>query len=100
VKSKKKSAPRVAFSTLLEDGYIQAGQKMLFSRDKARSAKIKPDARLIASDGFEGSIHQVGKHYMNGSPCNGWEHWYIKINGSLVKLDEVRKEYRKEKGLM
>ena len=100
VKSKKKSAPKVPFSNLLENGYLQAGQKMLFSRDENRSAKIKPDARLITADGFEGSIHQVGKHYMNGSPCNGWEHWYIKDNGRLVKLDEIRKRYRVEKGLV
>jgi len=100
VKSKKKSAPRVSFSTLLENGYIQAGQKMLFSRDKAKSAKIKPNARLITADGFEGSIHQAGKYYMNGAPCNGWEHWYIKNDGNLIQLDEIRQRYRAEKGLI
>jgi len=100
VKSKKKSAPKVPFSNLLENGYLQAGQKMFFSRDENRSAKIKPDARLITADGFEGSIHQAGKHYTNGSPCNGWEHWYIKNNGNLIQLDEIRKQYRVEKGLV
>ncbi len=100
VKSKKKTAPRVPFSALLENGYIQAGQKMFFSRDENRSAKIKPDARLLTADGFEGSIHQAGKHYMNGAPCNGWEHWYIKNDGNLIQLDEIRQRYREEKGLI
>jgi len=100
VKSKKKSAPRVPFSTLLENGYLQPGQEIFFSRDEKRSARIKPDARLLTSDGFEGSIHQAGKHYMNGSPCNGWEHWYIKNNGILIQLDKIRKQYRVEKGLV
>jgi modification methylase len=98
VRGKSKSAPRVAFSALLESGYLKAGQKLFFAKDKTRFAKIKPDARLRATDGFEGSIHKTAVHYMNGSPCNGWEHWYLKENGRLISLDEVRQRYRMEKG--
>ncbi len=99
VRSKKKTAPKVAFSALVENGFLQPGQKLFFSRDKARFAIIKPDARLRTRDGFEGSIHQAGKHYMNGSPCNGWEHWYVEENGCLVKLDDVREKFRATMGL-
>lgn len=99
VKSKKKSAPRVAFSKLVENGYLQAGQKLFFSKNKERYATIKPDARIRTVSGFEGSIHQAGSHYRNDAPCNGWDHWYLKENGSFIKLDEVRERYRVEKGL-
>ena len=75
IRSKKKLAPRVSFSALLENGYLNPGQKLYFRKDKFRTATIKPDARLRTEDGFEGSIHKAGAHYMNGSPCNGWEHW-------------------------
>ena len=96
VRSKSKSAPKVEFSVLVENGFLEAGQKLFFSKDKSRSATIKPDARIRTVDGFEGSIHQTGSHYMNGSPCNGWQHWFLQENGSLISLDDVRQRYRIE----
>jgi modification methylase len=100
VRSKSKSAPRVAFAALVESGFLCPGQKLFFARDKSRFATIKPDARLRTADGFEGSIHKAGSHYMHGAPCNGWEHWYLQENGRLVVLDEIRQRYRVEKGLV
>jgi modification methylase len=99
VKSKSKSAPKVEFSVLVENGFLQPGQKLFFSKDKSRFATIKPDAQLRTADGFEGSIHKAGSHYMKGSPCNGWEHWYLQENGGLISLGDVREKYRLEKGL-
>jgi DNA modification methylase len=96
VRSKRQSAPRVQFAVLLENGLLQAGQKLLFEKDKARFAIVKPDARLRAADGFEGSIHQTGSHFMDGAPCNGWDHWYLKEDGKLIALDEIRQRYRIE----
>jgi site-specific DNA-methyltransferase (adenine-specific) len=96
---KGKPAPRVAFSTLVENGFLAAGQKLYFSKDKSRSATIKPDARIRTVDGFEGSIHQAGSHYMKGAPCNGWEHWHLRENGGLISLDVIRQKYRMENGL-
>jgi site-specific DNA-methyltransferase (adenine-specific) len=96
VDSKRKSAPRVAFSSLLENGYLHPGQSLLFDKDPARAAAIKPDARLRCSDGFEGTIHQSASHYAQNAPCNGWEHWYLQENGRLVSLDEVRERFRGE----
>jgi hypothetical protein len=99
VKSKSKSAPKVEFSALVENGLLQAGQKLFFSKDKSRFATIKPDTRLRTADGFEGSIHKAGSHYMNGAPCNGWEHWFLQENGNLIRLGDVREKYRIENGL-
>lgn len=97
VKSKSKSAPRVAFSTLVENGWLKAGQKLFFEKDASRHAVIKPDGKLRLADGFEGSIHQAGSRLMSGAPCNGWEHWYFKDNGKLLPLDALRERQRGEK---
>lgn len=97
VSSKRKTAPQVAFSALVENGYLQPGQKLFFAKDQARFAAIKPDARIRTADGFEGSIHQAGSHYMNGAPCNGWEYWYVQENGHLLALDAFRQRYSLEK---
>jgi len=99
VRSKKKIAPRVPFSALLENGFLKPGQTLYFKKKKSKIAYIKPDARLIIGDEFEGSIHQAGSYYMNGSPCNGWEHWYLEMDGKMIKLDDFREKYRLEKGL-
>lgn len=99
VKSKSKSAPKVEFSVLVENGFLQPGQKLFFAKDRSRFATIKPDAQLRTADGFEGSIHKAGSHYMKGSPCNGWEHWYLQENGGLISLGDVREKFRIEKGL-
>lgn len=96
VRSKKKIAPRIPFSALLENGYLQPGQRLYFRKDKLRTATIKPDARLRTNDGFEGSIHKAGAHFMNGSPCNGWDHWYLEEDGGMVRLDNYRQRYRIE----
>lgn len=99
VKSKAKSAPKVEFSSLVENGYLKPGQKLFFGKDKSKVATIKPDARLRTADGFEGSIHKAGSHYMNNAPCNGWEHWFLQENGHIVCLGDVREKFRVEMGL-
>lgn len=96
VTSKAKLAPRVEFSTLLENGYVHPGQPLYFDKNLQRMATIKPDARLRAADGFEGSIHQVGSHYMNGAPCNGWGHWYLQENGHWLPLNNLREQAREQ----
>jgi DNA modification methylase len=99
VRSRKKIAPRIPFSALLENGYLKPGQKLYFRKDKSRTATIKPDARLRTYDGFEGSIHKTGAHFMNGSPCNGWDHWYLEEDGVMVCLDDFRQRYRIENAM-
>ncbi len=58
------------------------------------AARIKPDGNL-SIDGFEGSIHQSGRHLIGGGPCNGWDHWYFETpDGELHPIDELRQELR------
>ncbi len=85
----------VRFGSLLENGLLKPGQQLFFRADRCRAAWIKPDGRLRL-DGMddgktEGSIHMVGRQLSNGSPCNGWEHWYYETeNGQLEPIDRLR----------
>jgi len=100
VRSQKQLAPRVEFSVLLENNYLQPGQTIYFRKNLSLTASIKPDSRLQTSDGFVGSIHKAGSHFMKGSPCNGWDHWYVQDDDQLVSLDVLRQRYLTENGLI
>jgi modification methylase len=94
VGDKRRREPRVPFSTLVENSFIKPGQTLYFKGDPSQSARVKPDGNLIL-DGFEGSIHQAGKHLMRGSPCNGWLHWYYEAEeGDLRPIDQIRQAFR------
>jgi site-specific DNA-methyltransferase (adenine-specific) len=91
VRDRKRLQPKVPFAALLENGLLIPGQSLYFRRDRKKSAKIKPDGHLLLADGFEGSIHEAGRHLMKGSPCNGWDHWYFEAeDGELKSIDELR----------
>jgi modification methylase len=97
VSDKNRLAPRVGFANLIEVNFLTPGQKVYFQKDPANEAYIKPDGNLRLPDGFEGSIHQAGKHLMKGSPCNGWQNWYFESqDNELVVINELREKYRKK----
>lgn len=96
VRGEKQKRPRVEFSVLLENGYVLPGQKIYFRKDLDRFGLIKPDARVQTEDGFVGSIHKAGSHYSNGSPCNGWDHWFVKEHDDFINLDVIREKFIKE----
>jgi modification methylase len=98
VRDQKRLQPRIAFGSLLEQGLLLPGQTLQFrgSQQPDQVARVKPDGTLrLDVDGFEGSIHQAGKHLMGGSPCNGWDHWYFEAaDGLLHPIDELRQAVR------
>jgi DNA modification methylase len=87
----KKIEHRVPFGRLLEQGFINPGQK-LFSANGKFTATIAADASLIAK-GFRGSIHKVGALLQNVPTCNGWQFWHIKQKRKLIPIDELRASY-------
>jgi modification methylase len=98
VRDKRRLRPRIPFVELLANDLIRPGQRLYFRKDLKRSAQVKPDGKLLI-DGFEGSIHQAGKHLMDGSPCNGWEHWYFKDDqGEFRPIDVLRSLLRESMG--
>jgi modification methylase len=94
VRDRRRKEKRIPFATLLSHGLLRPGQELFFKKDKTLSARIKPDGKLrMGKD--EGSIHQLGKLLSNGSPCNGWEHWYFEDGeGGLQQIDGLRQRLR------
>ncbi len=63
-------------------------------KDDTKQAVFNSDGTLIY-EGAEGSIHQIGRSIMDGSPCNGWDHWYaFKEEGELEPIDRLRETAR------
>lgn len=97
VRDEKRLAPRVAFSRLLETGYIKPGQSLYFNQDPTLVATVKPNG-ILRHKKFEGSIHQTTKHILNGKPANGWLYWFVKDKaGEFISIDDIRENYRKDK---
>jgi len=96
VRDKKRLAPRVPFTRLLEDGLLNPGQALYFQGKRETVAKLKPDGKLICN-GYEGSIHQVARHLVGGNPCNGWDLWYFENESrKLEKIDFLREIIRSD----
>ncbi|MDA9770144.1 site-specific DNA-methyltransferase [Emcibacteraceae bacterium] len=88
----KRSLPRVAFGTLIDNGMIKPGT-MLYGPNKRHMAKVRADGTLISADN-KGSIHQVGAKVQGAPSCNGWTYWNIEVNDNLVSIDNLRAEVR------
>jgi len=81
---------RIPFDRLIKQGLLESNQELFFRRDTSKAAVINNDGSLTFY-GFTGSIHQVGRRMMGGSPCNGWDHWYYKdADGELHPIDDLR----------
>ncbi|MBN2045882.1 MAG: site-specific DNA-methyltransferase [Anaerolineales bacterium] len=96
VRGKRRKAPRVPFSMLLEAGLLQPGQPLYFRKNRELKAIIKPNARLQYGE-IEDTIHLLGRRLSNSNPCNGWDHWYYQgEDGDLAPLDTLRQKLREE----
>jgi modification methylase len=92
----RRSAPRIAFSALLEHGFLHPGATLFFDRVRERMATVLADGSLRLPDGRKGSIHQIGAAVANLPACNGWEHWYYENDREeLVVIDQLRETIRK-----
>jgi len=80
-----------AFKDIVTAGLVTPGQNLFFRSDATRTAIVTPSGTLRIGE-FEGSIHKVGSFFSNGSPCNGWDHWYFQAeDGTHRPIDELRK---------
>ncbi|MFH2038786.1 MAG: site-specific DNA-methyltransferase, partial [Chloroflexota bacterium] len=91
----KRQRPRVSFGTLLQNGYVQVGQELLFKKTQ-QVAIILADGRLQLGE-KTGSIHTLGRELL-GVPCNGWEHWFLLegVSGENISLNDLREKYLKQ----
>jgi len=86
-----RSAPKVAFGTLVETGWIAPGSEIT---DKKRrfKAQVRADGSLVSGK-EQGSIHKLGAILQDAPSCNGWTFWHIEHEGEIKPLDAVRQLY-------
>jgi modification methylase len=86
------SAPRVAFGTLIETGYLKPGTKV-YDVKRRWSAIVRADGSLDAGGGESGSIHKVGATLQGAPSCNGWTFWHYEDKNGLKPVDALRQTY-------
>ena len=87
----KRTAPRVAFGTLVEAGFVKPGTQV-FDKQRRWCATVRADGSLVC-DKLNGSIHQVGKDLQDAPSCNGWTFWHYEDEGLVKPLDAARQLY-------
>ncbi len=86
-----KAAPRVAFGTLVETGWVQPGAELVDRKGRLK-AVVRADGSL-ASGNETGSIHGLGAKLQGAPSCNGWTFWHIAHQGEVKPLDAIRQLY-------
>ena len=82
------AAPRVAFGTLVETGYLQPGANV-WDAKRRWSATVRADGSLAI--GTEaGSIHKLGAILQKAPSCNGWTFWHYEADDGLKPIDALR----------
>jgi modification methylase len=87
----KRAAPKVAFGTLVETGWIAPGTMVQDKKGRYR-AVVRADGSLQVDD-LNGSIHGVGAKLQGAPSCNGWTFWHLQHEGEVKPLDAVRQLY-------
>ncbi len=91
----KRTAPRIAFSALLENGLLLPGQTLHFDGQAALPATVLADGTLRLADGARGSIHKLGAQVGQLPTCNGWDHWHYQTEGGdWQPVDQLRQLLR------
>jgi modification methylase len=95
----RRSAPRLPFAALLEEGLLLPGQALFFRGQRGTHATVLADGSLRLPSGERGSIHKIGARAGGLPACNGWDHWYAEDEGgALVVLDALREQVRRRRG--
>ncbi|WP_159977997.1 MULTISPECIES: site-specific DNA-methyltransferase [unclassified Novosphingobium] len=87
----KRSAPKVAFGTLVETGWIEPGTQV-WDKKRAHVATVRADGSLATGD-LTGSIHGVGSTVQGAASCNGWTFWHLEHEGVVKPIDAIRQLY-------
>jgi modification methylase len=84
----KRSAPRIAFASLVESGLVTAGAMLTDIRGRHK-AMVRPDGALALGQ-IVGSIHKIGALAQGLPACNGWTFWHFENGGALAPIDDLR----------
>jgi len=87
-----KSAPKVSFGSLVENGMIAPGT-VLTDTKRRWTGTVRADGSLLSACGAVGSIHKLGSTLQGAPACNGWSFWHYETPGGLKPIDDVRQTY-------
>jgi modification methylase len=93
---KKEEQIKVPFEDLIKEKFLNVGEILYARKRYNKEAEILQDGNLKCDDKI-GSIHKVGATLQQSRSCNGWTFWYVKKDGDILLLDELRNKYIKEK---
>lgn len=84
--------PRVSLVQLIASGALKVGQPLY---DKAGDQICTLGADGYVSDGTETlSIHKMSAKYLGTTNHNGWDYFWIRTNGTLKPINDLRYEYK------
>ena len=86
-----KSAPRVAFGTIVENGMLTAGAVLTDAKRRHR-VTVRADGSVMSGD-VTGSIHKLGATLQGAPACNGWTFWHYETPQGLKPIDALRQDY-------
>jgi modification methylase len=86
-----RQAPKVAFGTLIETGYLAPGA-ILTDTKRRWKATVRVDGSLEV-EGQSGSIHGLGAKLQGAPSCNGWTFWQVETAEGLKPIDSLRQTY-------
>ena len=87
-----RTAPKVAFGVLVENGYLTPGRVLSDAKRRYR-ALVRADGSLESVCGAVGSIHKLGATVQGAPACNGWTFWHYDTPDGLMPIDALRKTY-------
>jgi site-specific DNA-methyltransferase (adenine-specific) len=83
--------PRVSTKQLIESDFLSVGEKLY---DKKDTFVGKLTDKGYVDDGSDTlSIHKMSAKYLNLPNNNGWDFFYVKREGELKPIDDLRYEY-------
>ncbi|MBV9289434.1 MAG: modification methylase, partial [Hyphomicrobiales bacterium] len=88
----RRSAPRVAFASVVEAGLVEPGERVVDLKHR-HAAFVRADGTLAVGPAI-GSIHKIGALVQGLPACNGWTFWHIEREGRLAPIDEMRARVR------
>jgi modification methylase len=88
----KRAEIRVPFLSVVEGGYVRAGETLIDDRGRYR-AIVRADGALALGPAI-GSIHKIGALAQGLPACNGWTFWHAERGGGRVLIDDFRAKIR------
>lgn len=85
--------PRVSIAQLIESKALTVNS-WLYDKNGSKVCKVKADGHVDDGENTF-SIHKMAAKQLKQTNHNGWDYFYIKRNGELTPINQLRYEYGK-----